>query len=282
MTTTLSPMSPQRRAEIRSMLVDQVATETASARTTAQGRAARPGSSRLRPLAAGVAVSAASAALFLGSDLGHPTPSYASWEPVPVTAPGAAVTDEEIEEWASQCSDLGVGGVGIEGIPADTAAAASRDVLVDRRGDFTFCVDVDLGSGTEQDPLIAFSGIRADGTDADDGLNTMSGTVYDESFSKPQDGDVLVLGGDMADPQPATEPDSVSYLRAYQMFGLAGPDVDSVEILLSNGTSVTATVNNGLWGAWWPAEKGAASGTQLREVSGDSSRVLDPNKVALL
>lgn len=283
MTKTLSPMTPRRRSEIRDMLVDQVARDTAGAPATTVGPGwlAPAGRPRLRPLAAGAAVLAATAGVFVASAVRNPTPSYASWEAVPATAPGAAPTDKQIAQWASECSDLGVGGIGIQGRPARKADAAQRDVLVDRRGDFTFCVDVALGAGTTQDPLIALAGIRADGTEADDTLNTMWGTVYDEAVAKPQDGDVLVLGGDMVDPRPATEPDTVSDLEVYQLFGLAGPDVDSVKILLSNNTSVTATVRNGLWGAWWPADKGAASGARLHVQSGADSRLVDPRKVAL-
>lgn len=39
-------------------------------------------------------------------------------------------------------------------------AAALREVLVDRRGDFTYCLDISVGSGTASDQLIAPSGIR--------------------------------------------------------------------------------------------------------------------------
>ena len=68
---------------------------------------------------------------------------------------------------------------------------------------------------------------------------------------------------------------------AYQLYGLVGPDVDAVKIVLSNGTIVTATVHNGLWGAWWPAAKGAASGTKLEVLTGTESTLIDPKTATL-
>lgn len=281
MTHTLAPMTPRRRSEIRDLLVGEVARDTApDGDARRQTPAALPGRARSRPLVA-CALAAAAVAIAVSADVRNPTPSYASWEATPATAPGAAVTNEQIQEWASQCSDLGVGGIGIEGVPT-RAAAAKREVLVDRRGDFTFCVDVALGSGTAQDPLVALAGIRADlGPEVEDSLNTMWGTVYDEPLAEPRGGDVLVLGGDTADPPAAPEDDTATYLKAYQLYGLAGPDVDKVAIRLSTGTVVTATLQDGVWGAWWPADEGAASGSRLEVLSGSQTELVDPASVSL-
>ena len=103
---------------------------------------------------------------------------HGPWTAVPQAAPPLTAPDEEIEEWASKCSDLGVGGVGIEGVPARREAAARREVLVDRRGGFTYCVDVSIGSGTEADPLIALSGLKSDD------LNSMWSTVSDKPLRR--------------------------------------------------------------------------------------------------
>ena len=285
MTDTLSsPMPPQRQSEIRDMLTSQVAHDTGTARTAAlnQRPTWRP---RLRPLAAAALVATAVTGVFLATDVGNPPPSYATWTAVPQTAPGAGATDTLIHQWASTCTDLGVGGIGIEGVASDKIEAAQRDVLVDRRGDFTYCVDVALGNGTSSDPLVAISGIRADtGPEADDTLNTMWGTVYDKPVTKPSGGNVLVLGGDLQDspPDPQREDATITSLRAYQLYGLAGPDVESVKILLANGTAVTATVQHGLWGAWWPAEKGTASGTRLQVSAAGQTSLIPPSKVALM
>src|SRR5690349_9073139 len=88
-------------------------------------------------------------------------PSYASWTAVPATAPGGTASDEDIATWASACTDLGVGGIGIQRVGARREDAATRTPLVDRRGGFTYCVEIDPGAGTRTDPFIAFSGIRA-------------------------------------------------------------------------------------------------------------------------
>jgi hypothetical protein len=292
MTTLSSSMTSQRRAEIRELLTEQVARDTATVEA-ANIRLRRPAlrwQPRLRPLAAGAVVMAAAAAVFVATDVRNPPASFATWTAVPATAPGAPVSDDQIHQWASKCSSLGedgfgVGGIGIQGVPAGKAEAARRDVLVDRRGIFTYCVDVALGSGTAQDPLVALSGISADtGPDPDDVLSTAAGTVYDKPVRLPHGHDILVLGGDREDPFPATEDEdpTITYLRAYQLYGLAGPDVDSVKIVLANGRVVTATLQRGLWGAWWPAEEGTPSGARLQITSGTHSTLVNPRKVALL
>jgi len=36
-----------------------------------------------------------------------------------------------------------------------------------------------------------------------------------------------------------------------------------VDILLANGLRVTATVQDGVWGAWWPLRRGDPTGSPL-------------------
>lgn len=253
MTGTLTPMNAERKSAIRQMLVEQAQASTAHCPGVDTRDFPR------RPL---LLVGTAAAAVGLGAvaivaiDPAAP-PSYASWTAVPVTASGTAIVDDEHEMWASQCSELGVASVTVEGVPRRIELARP---LIDRRGDFTFCVDISPGSGTASDPLIALSGIRADDGPLED-LNTMSATVHDEPFSPPVADEIVVLTGG-PDAFPPAEA-GIKALRAYQFAGLVGPDVRGVDIVLANGLRVTATVDNGMWGLWWPADKGRPEGSEL-------------------
>ncbi|WP_432535069.1 hypothetical protein, partial [Kineococcus arenarius] len=68
--------------------------------------------------------------------------------------------------------------------------------------------------------------------------------------------------------------------RIYQLFGFAGADVDGVDIVLSNGTSITATVEHGLWGAWWPASEGEPDASQLTVHTGTGDRTIVTSEAA--
>lgn len=272
MTSTLTPMPPERHAAIRRMLLEEVA----ATGTPARGR--RP--ARRWTLAGVALVTAATAVVAFVLVAGDPTApaGYASWTAVPETAPGAPVSHHEIEAWASKCTDLKVGGVAVEGVPARAREAAARKVLVDRRGDFTFCADVSLGSGTASDPLIALSGVRADSGRFED-LNTMSSTVSDKPFTPPTGDNVMVLVKPVD--MPADTEEGVLSLEVHQIVGLAGGDVRGVDIVLANGLRVTATVQDGIWAAWWPSDKGPAAGSALEVRTGAGSRTVPPDDVEL-
>jgi hypothetical protein len=151
MTDLRSRLDPQRQSDIRRMLVAQATPDNAMTRNR-----------RLALAGTLAAVTAATGAVAFAAYPDPPPPNYAAWTAVPQAAPPLTAPDEDIERWASKCSDLGVGGVGVQGVPARPQAAAQREVLVDRRGGFTYCVDVSIGSGTSSDPLIALSGLKAD------------------------------------------------------------------------------------------------------------------------
>jgi hypothetical protein len=272
MTSTLSPMNPQRRAAVRAALVEHVATTAHPAAPGPRPRR-RPVVRRSLLAAVPVAAVAVTVTVMVAADPAAP-PSYATWTAVPATAPGGAATEIEIRTWASTCTDLGVGGIRfVEGFGARPEDAATRKALVDRRGDFTYCVDIALGSGTPGDPFIAVSGLRADD------LNRMWGTTTDKPVQPPAGGDVIVAGGDDS-PIPEDEP-GVRSLRAYQLYGMAGPDVTGVDILLGNGLRVTATVQDGVWGAWWPVERGAPTGSRLAIHTAEGTRTVPTDSVRL-
>jgi hypothetical protein len=263
MTDLRSSLEPQRRADIRRMLVERATPETVVTRNR-----------RLALAGALAAAVVATGAVVLAVLPDPASPNYAAWTAVPQGAPPLTAPDKDIERWASKCSDLGVGGVGVQGVPARPKAAARRDVLVDRRGGFTYCVDVSMGSGTSADPLIALSGLKTDGRG---GLNSMVATVFDKPFVKPQDGSVLVLGGDIETPPPG----GTGEIHAFQLYGLSGPAVSGVDLLLMNGLRVTATLRNGVWGVWWPSDRGDPTGSRLEVRTDSGVTTVDPRTVQL-
>ncbi len=273
--TLSSVMAPERDAALRVLLIDTV---TDVAATDARPAPERLAGRRIRiGVAAAVAVTAATGFLVL-RDTGAP-PAYAAWTPLPATAPGAVVSSGTMKRWASTCSDLGVGGVSVQGVPSRREAAAARDVLIDRRGSYTYCVDVSPGTATDRDPLMAISGIRAE-AGPEKGLNRTWSTVFDRPYTRPAGAGVLVLGGDLEPLSEPTEPGVVS-LRAYQLYGMAGADVTGVDIVLTDGLRITATVQDGIWGAWWPMDKGDLTGGHLEVHAGAKTRVVDPAHAGL-
>lgn len=268
MTTLRSTMDGRRRAAARAMLVAR-ATATEPDRRAARGRRA------------GFAVAVASvvavmATLLLAADPAAP-PGYADWTAVPAPVPAATAGDDEIETWSSKCSDLGVGGIAIQGVPARPRAAARREVVVDRRGTFTFCVDISLGTGTPGDPFIALAGLR---TTKSGGLNSMSGVTTDKRVTAPTGAEVLVVGGTFDRPAPPREP-GVESLDAPQIFGLSGADVTGLDVVLTNGLRVTASLRGGVWGAWWPRDRGDGAGAVLEVHTAGGTRTVVPAAVTL-
>jgi hypothetical protein len=264
MTDLQSSLDPGRQADIRRMLVAQ----------------ATPASSRNRRLVLASACAAVVVATGVTVLVTYPDPppaDYGGWTAVPQAAPPLTAPDEDIDQWASKCSDLGVGGVGIQGVPPRREAAARREVLVDRRGGFTFCVDVALGNGTATDPLIALSGVKEPGRN---GLNSSAVTVFDKPFTRPAPGTVLVLGGSWQSLPPPREPGTRS-IEAFQMYGLSGATVTGVDVLLANGLKVTATLRGGIWGVWWPSERGASTGARLLIHTPTGVTTVDPHTVQL-
>jgi hypothetical protein len=259
-------LDPHRRADIRQMLVEQATPPPAPALTRGR-RLALAGGLAAVVTATGVAVVTAFP--------GPPPANYGAWTAEPQAAPPLTAPPQDLEEWASKCSDLGVGGVAVGGVPARPEAAARRQVLVDRRGGFTYCVDVAIGSGTDSDPLIALSGLKAGGRN---GLNSMEATVSDKPFDPPQPGGVLVLGGGRDLPAAGDDTESIQII---QMYGLSGPDVTAVDLRLANGLRIAATLRAGIWGLWWPTDRGPAAGCRLEIHTASGTQTLNPEKVRL-
>ena len=88
----------------------------------------------------------------------------------------------------------------------------------------------------------------------------------------PTGADVLVLG--------SVEGEGLqgAVVAAY---GMAGPDVTGVDLGLADGTRVTATVQAGRWGAWWPTTVSTAELSRLVVTTDTGQRVVDPEQVSL-
>lgn len=275
MTTQLTPMSPDRHAAIRGLLVEQVRDDACVRPARDRTVRARPLWTRRRPLLVLTSIGAAATVAAVALVVVDPTaePTYASWTAVPDTVELSVDEKESLGAWRSRCSDLGTGGIGFPGI--DPPEWQSREVLVDRRGKFVFCVDVALGAPGDEQTLIGMAGLRAD--EGFGSLNTMTGIVRDVPVRVPVDDEVVVVGS--GDAQPS-EP-GIHSLSVGQAFGLVGPHVTGVDVVLTTGTRVTATVGNGRWGAWWPGEKGTFEGATVEVRTGSVVRVVDARDVTL-
>lgn len=266
MTPTLTPMPPDRSRAIRTMLVAE------ASRTAGSVRNPRAAVVRRSAYALAAALAVVSAAVLITDEPAGP--AYGSWTAMPDTGPGMVrPPSEEIGQWASRCTELTGGGVAVQGVPVDPGGAADREILVDRRGDFTFCLDLAAGSGTRSDPLIALAGI----TGGDEAVTSQAwSTVVDEAVPMPSGDDVLLLA-DWTESSDGPE-DPVQVLTA---FGAAGDDVTGVEIRLEDGTRVTATVQAGLWAAWWPSTVSRTDVEALVISTTTGGRTVDPAEVSL-
>lgn len=62
-----------------------------------------------------------------------------------------------------------------------------------------------------------------------------------------------------------------------QSYGYAGSGVTGVTLDLRDGTTVTATTENGLWAAWWPGSSGLAAVEVTTAAGTQSLKVTDPS-----
>ncbi|GAB3272429.1 hypothetical protein GCM10027586_21350 [Kineococcus gypseus] len=223
---------------------------------------------------ASVSAVAVTSAVMLAGDPTAPA-SYASWSAVPAsastTAQAARQSEDDIATQASKCTELTGASVGVGGVSARPEDAAARSVLVDRRGDWTYCVDITKGSGTADDPLIVLYGLN--GAAGGGG----GATVWDKPYTWPTGTDVNVLGGS---PYAVADEDPVRV--NYSLVGSLGPQVSGVDINLADGTRITTTVHQDFWAAWWPGRVSTARVSTLSVHTADgTSYEVDPRTIQL-
>lgn len=288
MTSTSSGLDPRRRAAVRALLVAEAnATAPPSAvPTTADATVTgnpgwwgpsvpvpmwrRPLVRRIGLGAASMAAVTVTAAVMLVGDPTAPS-SYASWTAVPTTAPGGTLDAGDIQKQASKCEGLTDATIGIEGVPRRAREAAQRSVLVDRRGDWTFCVDITKGTGSDSDPLIVLAGLKSED------YQGVTSTVWDKPYTWPANTAVSVLGG-----RAFASPDERAEDMTFSLIGAAGPGVTGVDINLADGTVITTTVHQDFWAAWWPGRVTAARVDTLtvHTANGDNYDI-DPRTIEL-
>lgn len=194
-----------------------------------------------------VAAMAATAAVALGAGIVALWPSsgesaFASWVPVPTELEEAAVAAS-----ADQCGGQ---------ITRTTATGQAepafevQPVLAEKRGELAFILLE--GERTYMECLVV------GGTDSED-WDAMVSVVHGDAgdgnpveIPIPPDGpaDITVLAtGSAPWGARAGEASEGVITSAY---GLAGPDVEAIEVTTSDGTRAQATVDNGWWAVWFP------------------------------
>lgn len=196
----------------------------------------------LRPVAA----MAATAAVALGAGIVALWPSsgesaFASWVPVPLELDRAAVAAS-----AAHCGEEITVPVG-EGDPQFTSVAIDP-VVAEKRGDHTFVLLE--GENTYLECIVTET--RGAGVEVMMiGAHGPLGDHGPEIAPSPQDStSITVLA-------PGKEPwgdldDEAGEGAVTSAYGLAGPDVEAIEVTTSDGTRAQATVDNGWWAVWFP------------------------------
>ena len=72
-----------------------------------------------------------------------------------------------------------------------------------------------------------------------------------------------------------------SEIQAFHLYGLSGPAVVGVDLVLTNGLRVTATLGHGVWGVWWPSDRGDVTGCKIEIRTAAGVTTVDPNAVRL-
>ncbi len=207
-------------------------------------------------------LAAASAAALTVAGLTLPSPgdpaAFAGWRAVP-----APVDAQTLAADGAACADLG------GPLPGTPDAAAAHPVLSERRGPYAFTVVSSDGwlRYCLVAPTFAFANVHSpDGS-------TSSG-VSGSPATQGESWEVVDTGG-FADPAPGTltlatagtfTSDGEQWSTA---LGRVAPDVTSVQVSLSDGTTVDATAAEGVYAAWWP---GTAQPREVVGVATDGSR----------
>lgn len=236
------------------------ADDDALAQILAQPRVApagerRPAARRPGRVAAAASAAAAVVLAVVVTTLTLDSPAaYASWTPVPTV-----VSDAERELRAEQC---GTGAAEIVDGPDGPVVQESpvEPVLVDVRGDYTYVVMAGDGAHTEcfvtasggEPPTVVTSGAAGVELTAPDAREL---TTLQRGTASWSEGD-------------GTEGALTS------AFGQAGEDVTAVELTLTSGESVAASVDDGWWAAWAPGGAALAASAEVTYADGTTAQVV--------
>ncbi|CAM5786132.1 hypothetical protein [Cellulomonas persica] len=207
----------------------------------------------------GLVGAAAAAAAVVTLVLPNPTDAaaFAGWTAVPAQL-DAADTAAAGEQCLALRTDLA--GDAPQGDPPVNLAGA-RTVLADRRGETTFTVlasDAGLqscliGPAVATSLVLSGSGDVVLGSGSGDASDApreqLSVGVVGDDETPAADGATYAAGG--IDGVGSDEPWGFAV-------GRVGADVTSVEVRLADGSTVQASVAEGVWAAWWPTQQLAA------------------------
>ncbi len=205
-------------------------------------------------------VAAAASVVLVAWPNGAPD-AFASWVPTPVPA-----TQPQVDAAQAQCDGALVGstaqigesqrwsGVRQPNAPSSMAVLAGRaPVLSEQRGAFTFVLSANASwlVGCLAAPTVS-------------GVLTEANTVERSSQPMaPADDQIDVLGAH-------DEGDNAGNSAALA-YGRAGANVGAVDVILSSGPVVHATVSQGYWSAWWPSTGRGLPDARVRLVLGDGT-----------
>jgi hypothetical protein len=248
-------MIDELESELRSALRDRADQLPGGAGARVRAHDYRPRTRDLRPpVAAGVVTTAAAAAAaVLLLDLGPQASSaFAGWTATPTHASTAQVADAK-DACQSRLSSFSTGAAKamraarIKDLPT---ISQMTPVLTDTRGPFTFVIY----SGAHGATGTCISGPSFTS------LSTRSGTI-----GGPPAGKIVAS----LEAHTAHAGDAYSFLE-----GHAGEGVTAATLILSDGSQVQTTVQNGWLVAWWPGSA-AVTSARVTTASGTTTQKFD-------
>lgn len=204
-----------------------------------------------RPRRAGYLLAAAAAVMAVGVGLSAvpPGPAYAGWVAMPAPASAPIARDAE-----QRCQELW-SGVDLATLAAEAEAssdgyadpATMRGVLTERRGPWTFTIlrgeDGQLG-----DCLFNRTGLF--GNSSGGGSMSMAPRTADPAGTDVDQALLGALGPSRRTLGPLRWGGDSSMVYTY---GRAGEDVAGLTVHTAEHGPVQASVQNGIWAAWWPS-----------------------------
>ena len=247
-------MIEQLESELRSALRVRAEQLPKGAATRVRTQDYRPRTRDPRPpVAAGVLATAAATAAVLLIDLGpQASAAFAGWTRTPTHASTAQVADAK-DACSSRLGDFSTGSAKamkaahIKDLPT---ISQMTPVLTDTRGPFTFVIY----SGANGANGTCISGPNFTS------LSTRSGTIGGPPAGK-------IVASFQAHTQHAG--DAYSFVE-----GHAGAGVTAATLILSDGSKVQTTVQNGWLVAWWPGSADVTS-AQVTTASGTTDQHFD-------
>lgn len=231
-----------------------------------------------RTVLVGAPIAAASATVaVLVTGFGPTTQvAFAGWTATPTTPAAGQVVSAEKLCLATANADLGSErSTRMQQTLLGTPEGSFQSVVVDTRGPYTLVVMSVAGTvGKEDAACLTGPGALA----ARPQLETSTGR-----FAPPPAPDAVGTtgwgSGGTSTSTPASPPTSTSSTRPGAdtvLLGTVGTTVSTVTLGLTNGRSVTASVANGMYAAWWPGVVNPATATARTESGTTATRSFEP------